>query len=139
MRLITYPETYETPSKIQLFHPRPNCSKFNISIPLTSMLELPRRESRSEINWVPPLFLCPVSRFGGLGHYIFSGLPFLRGVSQGCCFSQLAVLKAYTVEPHSVGRTPVGWCLLHRLRPSVDGPSWTHWGSMPVLVRNLAP
>ena len=27
MRLITYPVTYETPSKIKLFHPRPNCSK----------------------------------------------------------------------------------------------------------------
>ena len=84
------------------------------------MLELPRRESRSEINWVPPLFLCPVSRFGGLGHYIFSGLPFLRGVSQGCCFSQLAVLKAYTVEPHSVGRTPVGPRWAQRRRSIMD-------------------
>ena len=28
MRLFTYPETYEKPSKIQLFHPRPTCSKF---------------------------------------------------------------------------------------------------------------
>ena len=27
----------------------------------------------------------------------------------------------------------------HRFRPSVDGPSWTQWGSMPVLVRDLAP
>ena len=36
MHLITYPETYETPSKIQLFHPRSNYSKFNISIPLIS-------------------------------------------------------------------------------------------------------
>ena len=72
MRLIAYPEAYDTPSKIQLFHRRPHCSKFNISIPLTSMLELPRRESRSEINWVPPLFLWLVSRFGGLGHYICS-------------------------------------------------------------------
>ena len=29
MRPITYPATYETPSNNQLFHPRPNCSKFN--------------------------------------------------------------------------------------------------------------
>ena len=27
----------------------------------------------------------------------------------------------------------------HRLRPSVDGPSKTQWGSMPVLVRDSAP
>ena len=32
-----------------------------------------------------------------------------------------------------------GLVLLHWLRPSVDGPSWTQWGSMPVLVRDLAP
>ena len=36
MRLITYPETYETSSKSQLSHPRPNYSKFNISIPVIS-------------------------------------------------------------------------------------------------------
>ena len=29
MRLITYPETCENPSKDQFFHPRPNCSTFN--------------------------------------------------------------------------------------------------------------
>ena len=34
---------------------------------------------------------------------------FPRGVSEGCCFLQPAVLKAYTLEPHSVGRTPGGW------------------------------
>ena len=32
-----------------------------------------------------------------------------------------------------------GLVVLHWLRPSVDGPSWTQWGSMPVLVRDLAP
>ena len=41
--------------------------------------------------------------------YFFPGLPFPRGVSEGRCFSQPAVLKAYTLEPHSVGRTPGGW------------------------------
>ena len=87
MRLIAYPETYDTPSKIQLFHPRPHCSKFDISIPLTLMLELPRRESRSEINWVPPLFLCPVSRFGGLGHYIFS-----RSAISSTCIAGMLLL-----------------------------------------------
>ena len=75
----------------------------------------------------------------GWGTIFFPGLPFPRGVSEGRCFSQPAVLKAYTLEPHSVGRTPGGWWFLHRLRPSVDGPSWTQWGSMPVLVRDLAP
>ena len=38
MHLITYPETYDTSSKIQLFHLRLNCSKFNISIPLIPRL-----------------------------------------------------------------------------------------------------
>ena len=42
-------------------------------------------------------------------HIFFPGLPFPRGVSEGCCFLQPAVLKAYTLEPHSVGRTPGGW------------------------------
>ena len=31
-----------------------------------------------------------------------------------------------------------GLVVFHWLRPSVDGPSWTQWGSMPVLVRDLA-
>ena len=44
-----------------------------------------------------------------------------------------------TLKPHSVGRTPGGLVVFHWLRPSVDGPSWTQWGSMPVLVRGLAP
>ena len=34
---------------------------------------------------------------------------------------------------------PGGLVVFHWLRPSVDGPSWTQWGSMPVLVRDLAP
>ena len=70
--------------------------------------------------------------------YFFQVCHFLE-VSEGRCFSQPAVLKAYTLEPHSVGRTPGGWWFFHRFRPSVDGPSWTQWGSMPVLVRDLAP
>ena len=110
IRLIAYRETYDTPSKIQWFHPRPNCSKFNISIPPTSMLELPRRESRSEINWVPPLFLWPVSRFGGLGNYTFP-----RSAISSRCIAEMLLLAAsgaqglYTVEPHSVGRTEQNW------------------------------
>ena len=57
---------------------------------------------------------------------------------EGCCFSQPAVLKAYT-GTSQCGSQP-GWLVgFHRFRPSVDGPSWTQWGSMPVLVRDLAP
>ena len=36
MHLITFPETYETPSKIRLFHPRPNYSKFSFNARVAS-------------------------------------------------------------------------------------------------------
>ena len=70
--------------------------------------------------------------------YFFQVSPFPRGVSEGRCTHSLRCSRP-TLKPHSVGRTLGGAGGSHRLRPSVDGPSWTQWGSMPVLVRDLAP
>ena len=92
----------------------------------------------------------------GWGAKIFCpGLPSPRGVSEGRCFLQPVVLKAYTLEPHSVGRTPVvgGFPLVqaqHR-RSLMDavgqhagagyglGPMTPPWDSTLVLVRALSP
>ena len=55
--------------------------------------------------------------------YFFQVCHFLE-VSEGRCFSQPAVLKAYTLEPHSVGRNPGGWRFppvqAHRRRSLMD-------------------
>ena len=89
-----------------------------------------------KLGATPFLWLC--HGWVGWGTKCFPGLPFPRGVSEGRCFSQPAVLKAYT-GTSQCGSQP-GWLVVfHWFRPSVDGPSWTQWGSMPVLVRDLAP
>ena len=75
---------------------------------------------------------------GGLGHQNFSRsamswrhvggtLLFAASGAQGLHWN-----LTVWVAPRGAGG-------FHRLRPSVDGPSKTQWGSMPVLVRDSAP
>ena len=63
--------------------------------------------------------------FGGLGYYIFSGLPFLRGVSQGCCFSQLEVYRKSIGSLSNIHRTSIEYTSLEQLssRKSIDHQS----------------
>ena len=52
----------------------------------------------------------------------------------------LAALKSFTDAYWCYGRRRAGVVeiFLHCFRPKVDHHSW-QWGSMPVLVRDLAP
>ena len=79
-----------------------------------------------------------VPRLGGLEHYIFS-----RSAISLSCIGGTLLLAACGAQGLywnlTVWSHPGGLVVFHWLRPSVDGPSWTQWGSMPVLVRDLAP
>ena len=80
----------------------------------------------------------PFLRLGGLGHYIFS-----RSAISLSCIGGTLLLAACGAQGLywnlTVWSHPGGLVVFHWLRPSVDGPSWMQWGSMPVLVRDLAP
>ena len=76
---------------------------------------------------------------GGLGHYVFS-----RSAISSRCIGGTLLLAACGAQglytgTSQCGSHPGGLVVFHWFRPSVDGPSWTQWGSMPVLVRDLAP
>ena len=75
---------------------------------------------------IPSPFACLPGR-----HSWLMAVAVAVAVAVGRCFSQPAVLKAYT-GTSQCGSQP-GWLVVS------TGPSWTQWGSMPVLVRDLAP
>ena len=61
---------------------------------------------------------------------------------EGRCFMQPAVLKALHWNLSVWCRTRArggGELVLRRFRPSVDSPSKSQWGSILLLVRDLAP
>ena len=83
--------------------------------------------------------LVAVLRLGGLGHSNFFQVCHFRDLYRRDAASRsLRCSKAYT-GTSQCGPHPGGLVVRHWFRPSVDGPSWTQWGSMPVLVRDLAP
>ena len=75
----------------------------------------------------------------GWGTLFFPGLAISsRSVGSTLLLAASGAQGLYT-GTSQCGSHPGGLVVFHWFRPSVDGPSWTQWGSMPVLVRDLAP